>query len=135
MLKYNGTYTVTSFTGEHRTFMIKTQPDDARFAPASRIISMLVGSDNENDYKGFGFVYDNEIYVWPKKRAAKHQEPTFWEKSADMVWSLVTKGDASPYYRKGCRLMVEERCRRCNRKLTNPVSIEAGIGPECAQRG
>lgn len=25
-------------------------------------------------------------------------------------------------------------CRRCNRELTNPSSIDAGLGPECAQR-
>jgi len=26
------------------------------------------------------------------------------------------------------------RCRRCNRILTDPISIKAGIGPECTQK-
>jgi hypothetical protein len=44
---FNGTYTITSPTGEHRTFRIKTQKDDARFAPGKRTIALLTGSDND----------------------------------------------------------------------------------------
>ena len=28
----------------------------------------------------------------------------------------------------------EGKCRKCNRKLTNPDSIDNGIGPECAKK-
>ena len=35
---------------------------------------------------------------------------------------------------EGYTLLRESRCCVCNRKLTVPESIEAGIGPECAGR-
>lgn len=28
----------------------------------------------------------------------------------------------------------QSRCRRCGRPLTDPTSVEAGIGPECARQ-
>ena len=52
---HNGRFTVTSTkTGEHRTFRIRTQPDDAKFAPKERVITLLIGPDNESSYKGTG---------------------------------------------------------------------------------
>jgi hypothetical protein len=34
----------------------------------------------------------------------------------------------------GLIVKFDTTCRICNRKLTNPVSIDSGIGPECAKR-
>lgn len=52
---HNGKLTFhNSRTGEHRTFQVKTQDADAKFAPGERIVSLLVGNDNQNDYRGFG---------------------------------------------------------------------------------
>jgi len=48
-----------------------------------------------------------------------------------MIW-LMTVSDDSDYHRKGCTILREGRCIRCNRKLTHPDSILSGIGPECA---
>lgn len=80
---YSGTYTITNSKGEHRTFRIKRQKKDAKFAPGARILSLMVGPDNSG-----------------------HQYA----------------------------VMLSKRCVRCNRKLTNPESIKAGIGPECATK-
>ena len=128
---YNGTYTITAPSGEHRTFRVKTQAGDANFAPGQRIVELLVGQDNENDYKGFGFVSETGIQVY---RRFRDNGKSFHELAAKMLWSLGTEGEASGYYAKGCRLLLEKRCMRCNRKLTNPTSILTGIGPECAGR-
>jgi len=130
---YNGTYTVVSPSGEHRTFEIKTKAEDASFAPGKRVLSLLTGPNNEADYKGFAFVSDDGIVVWKKDRGTEAQ-PTVWDKYAKMVWSLCTQGEASGYYKLGCRILVERRCVKCNRKLTHPESIELGIGPECGGR-
>lgn len=51
-----------------------------------------------------------------------------------MLWDLSEQGEASAYARKGFAMLLDKRCMRCNRRLTNPVSIETGIGPECANR-
>ena len=66
----NGTFTMTNReSGEHRTFQIRTQPDDAKFAPGKRVIALLRGPDNESDYQPFGFVSeDGTIYVWRSKQ-------------------------------------------------------------------
>ncbi len=47
---HNGKFTIKSLrTGEHRTFQVRTQPDDAGFAPGKRILYLLIGSDNVNE--------------------------------------------------------------------------------------
>ena len=41
---HNGTITIHNpKTGDHRTFQIKTQPADAKFAPGRRVVSLLTG--------------------------------------------------------------------------------------------
>lgn len=134
MLAFNGKFTIMNpNTGQHRTFMIKTQLPDSDFAPGKRVIYMMTGEDNETDYTGFGFVEDTGIKVWAKKRGTI-AKPSFWEQCAKMVWSLGTEGADSPYLKLGLTWELSKRCRVCNRTLTNPESLASGIGPECAQR-
>lgn len=122
---FNGFYTITSPTGGYRTFRILTQDLKEEFAPGKRIIGMLIGEDNEFDYKDFGFVSDKGIHVW------KSQRNDFFLKCATMLWSLSELGDRSPYAKAGVALRLDKRCLKCNRRLTNPVSLDLGIGPEC----
>jgi hypothetical protein len=60
LLGYDGTFTVTSPTGSHRTFRIRTErrrpPGRGSDLVGKRIVSLLTGSDNESSYTGFGFV-------------------------------------------------------------------------------
>lgn len=129
----NGTYTVASArSGKHRTFSIRTQPDDSKFAPGKRVIALLTGPDNEGDYTPFGFVDDQKITVWRSKRG--QAEPSAYETYARLIWSLATRGEESEARRAGYTLLVEGRCIRCNRKLSDPTSIRTGIGPVCAGR-
>lgn len=120
---FNGTYTIQGPKG-HRTFRIKTQKDDATFAPGSRVIALLVGSDNTSDYKGFGFVKGDQIFVWKSKRGTGD-----WETYAKLLRKLAL-GEEVPGY----TLHLAGTCVRCNRKLTVPWSIENGIGPICASK-
>ncbi len=120
---HNGKWTIENpATGGHRTFQIRTQADDARFAPGKRIVALLSGPDNTSDYQGFGFVENGRIKVWRKK------QDTVFVKFAHML--------ANPKYweDKGLVYHFEGKCRRCNRTLTTPESIESGIGPVCGGR-
>ena len=130
---FNGTFTVHNpATGNHRTFEIKTRPDDAKFAPGKRVIALLNGPDNEGDYQGFGFVDDTGISVWRNKRGMHGQKST-WEVYARMVWEMLTN-PASSWHQRGLTIEASKRCLCCNRKLTTPESLAVGYGPECSEK-
>jgi uncharacterized protein DUF6011 len=119
---HNAIITLTSpKTGEHRTFKVHTIQGGV--LDGRRMISLLVGQDNESDYSGFGFIReDGTIAVWGKHRG------TQFERFADLF-------DRAEYWAgRGVEYLAEGRCRRCNRLLTHPTSISTGIGPECAKR-
>lgn len=130
---FNGTYTVSSPGGSHRTFRIKTNHPEANFAPGKRVIGLLVGPDNTRSYKNFGFVTDKGINIFTKMRGVPGN-PSAHEWYAHMLWDLATREQQSRFYKLGYRLLLEGRCVVCNRKLTEPTSILTGIGPICAGR-
>lgn len=137
-IRWNGRFTVkNSTTGEHRTFQIKTQPDDSKFAPGKRIVALLTGPNNEGDYTPFAFCFTNGIIPFSKKRAVDGKPWTPFQWYADMLNVLLVEGHVSRRGKsyEGYGILIERRCRVCNRTLTRPESIESGIGPVCAGRG
>lgn len=123
-LTHNGTVTIHNpATGEYRTFQIRTQPKDSRFAPGKRIVALLCGPDNESDYDPFAFVDDRNVHVWKKKRGG--------------IYEIYARMLANPpaFQAKGAEYLWAGTCRCCNRKLTVPSSIKSGIGPVCAEKG
>jgi hypothetical protein len=106
-------------TGQHRTFKITTQADDAKFAPGQRIVSLLSGQDNEGDYRGFGFVVDGQVVLWRK-----------YQDSASFRWYRRFLNNPAAY--PVVEVNYEGRCRKCDRLLTTPESCALGIGPVCA---
>lgn len=124
ILTHNGTVTVKSLaTGDHRTFSVSTQKDDAEFAPGERIVSLLTGPENTSDFTSFGFVKPDRIVVWRKKRG------TEFDRFARLLERLESFESAEKV-----TVHFESTCRRCNRPLTTPESVESGIGPVCAGR-
>lgn len=114
-------------TGNHRTIRIRTQPQDATFAPGQRIAYLLNGHDNERDYLPFAFVKDTgKVIVWRRYRG--QDTPSQYERLALMI------ADPARYEAKGVQYLFSSTCRRCNRTLTTPQSIENGIGPVCEGR-
>ena len=110
-------------TGKHRTFAITTQPEDAKFAPGQRIVSLLVGSDNTSSYQSFGFVQPNGSV-----RLFRSKSDGVWPTYADMIVNP-PKWEA-----KGVQYNFEGHCRVCNRLLTTPESVASGIGPTCEKK-
>lgn len=125
-------------TGEHRTFRIRTQKKNARFAPGKRVISLLTGPDNTSHYQQFGFVDEHGIHVWDKLKGEKvwHRKTCYrkskYEWFAIMLWGVAT--DSSSNWARDYELLIEGRCIICNRLLTEPTSIKSGVGPVCAGR-
>lgn len=117
---HNGEVTVVNpQTGGHRTFKIATAQGGN--LEGRRIVSLLDGPDNETSYSGFGFAEDYGVKVWRKKSGG------VFDTYADMI------ANPDKWTAKGVEYLFSERCRRCNRKLTDPVSIETGLGPVCRE--
>jgi hypothetical protein len=128
---FSGRYTIESKqTGEHRTFWVRTQEADAEFAPGRRLVMLLTGSQNDDPdcYTAFGFAEESGIRVFPSKQASGPR----WAQFADLLWTLALDGAFSSWADKGFTIMVEKRCVRCDRVLTEPNSLRTGIGPICA---
>lgn len=116
----DGFYTVV-FAGGHRTFRIETQDADATFAPGKQIIAFL-GKDAE--FVSFGFV--NGRYVNPWRRFQSGYGLVL-DAARFLVGGDMQAAGKMYALRSG-------NCWRCNRTLTTPESIQAGIGPVCASR-
>jgi hypothetical protein len=132
---YNGIYTISSPRGGHKTFRIHRVARGK--LEGKRIVAILSGPENCTDYQGFGFVEaDGAVRVWRKKQQPKPDgSVSAWVVYADMLKSLALHGEAGRYHKMGYRLHVARNCLRCNRLLTTPESIRAGIGPICAGKG
>jgi hypothetical protein len=139
---FNGIYTLTNVqTGEHRTFSVRTQKDDAKFAPGSRIVALLTGPNNEEDYTGFGFVNDRGVHVWKSKRGDAGK-PSAFDHYAAIVYRALTflKGNGEVltgeigYMGRRYTVQLAKRCLACNKRLTNPTSIARGYGDDCAAK-
>jgi hypothetical protein len=120
---HNGIVTVENTNkGTHRTFRIKTQPVDAKFAPGERILSILTGSDNTSDYTQVAFVKeDGRIILWRRYES-------------QYARTVRVLQNPEHYKAIGCVYHYEGHCRRCNRLLTTPESVRSGIGPVCDGR-
>jgi hypothetical protein len=128
----NGIFTIVSAkTDNHRTFKISTN----RFGQCKgrRFVSILVGRDNTRTYLGFANIMNDKIVVWKNKQTPNGKG--FYEICAKMLRSLFIEGEKSPYQKQIKSMEGAKRCIRCNRLLTDPESIEAGMGPECRGKG
>ena len=116
----DGFYTVVFPSGSYRTLRVKTQEAGAKFAPGEQIVSFLSGSDNESDYTGFAFLKpDGRTFVWKR----------FKENGAlALALNVLTRDPEAAGQEYSLR---SNRCRRCNRTLTVPASINRGYGPVC----
>jgi len=93
-----------------------------------RFVSLLNGSDNENNYAYFGYIRWGIFFHGGAKAKVRAGTPS--AKGFALVWQSLQQ-DAIPAW---VEIWHEGRCGRCARKLTVPASIASGFGPECAGR-
>lgn len=127
LARHNGEITISNpATGQHRTFRVRTCLGGD--LEGKRVVELLTGSDNTDDYRGFGFVTESgRVAVWRKCRGASGKRSDF-EVFADMLTRPAV------WEHKGAVYQIAGRCRRCNRLLTHPESIADGMGPTCRGR-
>lgn len=122
----DGFYTVIHADGSYRTLRVRTQDEDSDFMPGKQILGYLSGSDNENNYTNFGHLAQTKDGYIVRS----------WRRFADRTDLM---GDAmvlinDPSAARESYAEQSGRCSRCNRTLTVPSSLHAGLGPECAKK-
>ena len=114
-------------TGNRFTFKIR-QPK----ASTPWFVSVLTGSDNTSDYTFVGTIFDG--HTNPKyyhgKRSTIDQEA---QSARTIAWFL-----GQLFNNKTLPSSIEVwhagKCGRCGRILTDPMSIQNGIGPICIDK-
>ena len=122
-----GTFTIVyPAHNTHRT--IQVEEGDGGFS-GRKILSIMNGTDNETSFFRFGHVNpDGTIKFWLSRTGTWDDErkERVARAFAKIAASEQAAFDAGLAYAK-----QSGKCFRCNRKLTTPKSLEAGIGPEC----
>lgn len=111
-------------TGAHYTFHIERATDGRPIY----FVSLLTGPDNQGDFSYIGVIREGAFKTTAKTKLPEDSRPIV---SFKWIWGWLTKRDQLP---PQCIIRHEGRCGRCNRQLTTPISIDRGIGPECAKQ-
>jgi hypothetical protein len=127
----NATLTFRSVqSGTRYTYKVKhgaAKEGDNRVPPF--FVSLLTGSDNENDYTYMGMILaDTHKFRTTKATKNPTSQPI---KGFEWALNILEQGRMP----QGLEIWHEGRCARCNRKLTDPDSIATGFGPECIKHG
>jgi hypothetical protein len=121
ILAGNAIITLTSLaTNHHFTYRIE-QPDDH----TPHFVWVLAGLNNTRDYIFLGTIFDRKRYAHGKKSPINPSAPS--TKAFAWAWRHILSGTIPDTL----VIQHEGRCGKCGRRLTDPVSIERGIGPVC----
>ena len=122
------TFTLVSLkSGERFTYMVqvgknKKNPTD----PNIFFVKLLTGPDNSNDFSYFGFIKNNTFTHGGFKAKVPKDAPSV----KGFVWAFAQfVADIMPADK--LEFVPASKCARCGRKLTVPVSVHNGFGPEC----
>jgi len=122
---------VSKKTGTRFTYQIR-QADSGNDAQTDLyFIGLLRGPNNEADYSYLGRIAKGRVYIGrkvPKPGDVGRSAPSAL--AFDYAWQHLERGRIPDLL----EIWHEGKCGRCNRKLTVPASIAAGIGPECATK-
>ena len=122
----DGFYTVKFEDGSHVTIRInRVSEKQSRDGRAHRYASYLCGPINMSDYRRFAVVNPNGFRVF--------KSDNFRKQAAALEILMSADANGQTAYGKAYAKQ-STRCYRCGKLLTEPESIESGIGPICAGR-
>jgi hypothetical protein len=142
----NATFTVENGKGTHYTFKVRKPKSDSPY-----FVSLMTGPDNENSFTYMGLLVERPIIeqvtgpnggIATKDTGRKYPTVKLTGKSkytidsqpvkvAQWAFNVVWNQKTLPV---GYQIRHEGRCGCCGRKLTEPTSLDCGIGPECRKR-
>ncbi len=123
-------FTAQNDKGEHFTFKIAMKKGDpnGQFKNDIYFAYLLTGPDNESSYTYLGVVVPGDVMTVVNRKQAPATDKA--RAILNYLFKVVAGVKALPV---GYDLKHAGRCGRCGRTLTVPSSIDAGLGPECAQ--
>jgi hypothetical protein len=121
----NAVFTLQSLkTGTRFTFKVKMAEDN----DSLHFVSCLVGPDNCQDYRYFGFIRRGIFHHGGSKAKIGNDAPSV--KAFRWFWEHSSTGKPTPQL----EVSHEGRCGRCGRALTVPESIRSGFGSDCLEK-
>lgn len=118
----NSIFTIVSKKTQVRFTYRMKQSDDGKVF----FVSVLTGSDNENDYTYLGTIRNAEKAPFKHGAKSKITTDATSAKAFAWVWPHIAAGEMDDI-----EFWHEGRCGRCARLLTVPESLTAGLGPDC----
>lgn len=119
----NSTFTLRSTRTQKRyTFKVKKAPTGSVY-----FVSLMTGPDNEGDFTYLGIIGTGDNFTLTYKSQMTYDSEPVKAITFALHWLKYNK-EVHPEL----EIWHSGRCGRCNRRLTVPESIAAGIGPECA---
>ena len=116
---------VSKATNKRFTFKV-TAFDEPRFF--THAIFVMSGPDNESSYSYMACMTRDREIKWTQK--SRVSQDALSAKAFKWIW----KHRNSPDIHEKVEIMHAGKCCCCGRKLTEPESIQTGIGPICRQR-
>jgi hypothetical protein len=87
-------------------------------------VQLLAGPNNREDYKFLGTIFPDGRYRHGSKSPIRPDAPS--AKAFAWIWEHMENPNVEVWH--------EGKCSRCGRALTDPESIQRGLGPICAER-
>lgn len=124
------TFTVqNNDTGEHRTYKIRKPAATPMYPNPAWFVMVMTGTDNEAHYSYVGILDPNTGGIRLTSKS-KFQEGSNVVKAARWVMGRCINQIQIP----DCiEIRHSGKCGRCGHLLTNPESLDTGIGPECSR--
>jgi hypothetical protein len=95
------------------------------------LIDLMVGKDNSEDFGFIGSVNTRGFFkASPKSKVSEDRKAVA---NRTLVW-LLTKLNNGVELPEALEIKGASKCCRCARKLTNPDSIDDGMGPICRKK-
>ncbi len=128
ILAGNASFTVKSLkTGAHLTYRIRA-PREARQGGPSHFVQVRTGGEGRGNWEYLGCIYGAARWAHGRRSFYEANSP----ESLGFAWMHAALINGR--FPRNCELWHEGACGRCGRALTDPVSIDRGIGPECVKK-
>ena len=121
----SATFTVSSEkTGRHFTYKIAGGGEKPFF------VKLLTGPDNTSDFNYLGTIFDDGTKLIAKRGGKITPDAPSFQALKFTLAVLHSGAEFPPAF----SFRHEGKCGMCGRKLTEPDSIDRGIGPICSGR-